>query len=161
MTHLDVLHVFGSDFTPEEAWDLVGWCHMKGATEFTLTGLVTQGAPTTAFAPFDDAAAPYKLPAASRRHLTGRPDSLVYDCELWQLTPETIAALPLAFPHGPFTYQPSDAWFEDLELYRDGELMLGFVTHEAEGVLRITPEERKELENQGVVFRRDGEWVGY
>jgi len=38
-------------------------------------------------------------------------------------------------PAGP------DRWREDLTIYRQGELVIGLVSHEQEGVLRLTPQE--------------------
>ena len=45
--------------------------------------------------------------------------------------------------------------------YREGELMLGVVSHEGEGILRVTPEERQSLERDGFPFRVSGRYVGY
>jgi len=157
-----VLHVFGSDISAVKAWELIDWCRLKGADEFTLHAIIAQGASEATLAPFDEAAAPYQLPAASRRHLTAPLGSdLVTATKLWSLTPGTTTALRQAFPQGPFDYFPSDAWFEDLEIYREHELMLGIVTHEHEGVLRVTPEERAELDHLGFAYRDRGEWVEY
>ena len=45
--------------------------------------------------------------------------------------------------------------------YRHGELILGVVLHEGEGILRVTSEERQLLERDGFPFRISGEYVGY
>ena len=163
MPALELLHVFGSDFPEERGWDLVAWCLTSGANEFTVGAIVSDGQPQTALEPFDQAAAPYRLPEQARRHLSGPPSGdLVFPTPLWALTPATLSALRLAFPRGPFDYYPvGDAWFEDLEVYAGGELMLGIITHEHEGVLRVTSHQRAQLDIQGFPYRMTGEWVGY
>ena len=45
--------------------------------------------------------------------------------------------------------------------YRHGELILGVVSHEGEGILRVTPEERQLSEREGFPFRTSGAYVGY
>ena len=52
-------------------------------------------------------------------------------------------------------------WLEDLTLYRRGELMLGIVSHESEGILRVSHEERQLLEQGGFLFHAYGPCVGY
>jgi hypothetical protein len=65
----------------------------------------------------------------------------------------------LAFARGPFRYEPSGAWYEDPVLFRKGEMMLGIVTHESEGVLLVNAAERAELDSLGFTYRTKGEWV--
>jgi len=105
------------------------------------------------------------IPTAGRTrpHLSGPPDiSHTFATPRWSLGPETVAALRLAFPRGPFDYYPgTDAWFEDLEVYRDGELMFGIITHEHEGVVRVRDEELARLDARGFRYRGAGQWVGY
>jgi hypothetical protein len=45
-------------------------------------------------------------------------------------------------------------------LYRWSEIMLGVVSHEAEGVLRILPDEQRLLDEAGIPYRLKGESVG-
>ena len=112
------------------------------------------------FGHFDGAMTPFRLPNAPRRHLTDYQDGQFV--KLWKLTSASLAALQAFLSEGIFTYQSDeDAWLEDLTLYRHGELMLGIVSHEAEGILRVTPEERQSLERDGFPFRAAGAYVGY
>ena len=155
---LAVLHVFGADLDPEKAWELFAWCLIRGADELTLHAIVMQGGSTKELEAFEN------LAAADRLADAARPTMNSYTAEkrpLWRLTPATLGALRLAFPRGPFEYFPSDAWYEDPILYRDGEIVLGIITHESEGVLIVSAEERDELDLLGIVYRPDGEWVGY
>jgi len=163
MAVLRVVHVFGSDYPGDRAWDLLAWCHEAGADEFTVAAIVSPGFSQTALEPFDRAAAAYRLSDGPRRHLSGPPDSpLTFATPLWSLGPETVVALRLAFPRGLFDYYPgTDAWFEDLEVYRGAELMFGIITHEHEGVVRVRDEELVQLDAYGFRYRAAGQWVGY
>jgi hypothetical protein len=51
----------------------------------------------------------------------------------------------------------TDAWFEDLEVYRDGELMFGIITHEHEGVVGVRDEELARLDARGFRYRGAGQ----
>ncbi len=65
---------------------------------------------------------------------------------------ESAGILLEYFPHGLLTYLPSDdAWREDPCLFRRGELMLGIISHEGEGVLRIEPREQLALDQSSEV----------
>jgi hypothetical protein len=76
---------------------------------------------------------------------------------LWQLTDHSVAALRTFLPGGLFTNVVDPAgWLEDPIVYRNGEPMLGVVTHEQEGLLRATAEELRELETLGFDFERSG-----
>lgn len=162
MTSLQVLHIFQRDYPLDRAWGLVEWCYRHGAEEFTLYGIVCDGASDALLRPFDQAAAAHKRQPANRRRLSwGQGDEPVALTELWSLSAATLAALRLAFPYGPFDYRPADAWFEDLALYRGGELMLGLISHEHEGILRVTEREQAELATTGFPVGRRGAWVGY
>ena len=158
MSPLSVLHLFREDLTTDEAWRLVRWCLERGADEFTLHGILVQGAPDTPFKAFDTLADPHRKPDATRHQMTGQTTAV----ELWTLNEATLNALELAVPRGIFDYDPRPgAWFEDLTLYRAGELMLGIVTHEGEGVLRLEPTEIPQFRNTGFVSRPQGEWVDF
>jgi hypothetical protein len=163
MTELSVLSVFGEDLPDDKAWHLLEWCHSRGADEFTLFGIVCEGSSDAPLREFDRLAKPFRRSRASRRHLSGPAGKgLIYETDLFELNSETISALRVAFPQGIFDYYPaSSAWFEDLEVFRAEEMMLGVITHEHEGVLRVSPEERALLDKAGIAYRLKGEWVGY
>jgi hypothetical protein len=81
---------------------------------------------------------------------------------LWELNDATEAILLQSFPKGLLTYTPTDgAWCEDPCLFRGPELMLGVISHEDEGVLRIEPAEQLALDQSEIAYRVKGEWVGY
>ena len=46
-------------------------------------------------------------------------------------------------------------------IYRNGELMLGVVSHENEGVVRVTARECDLLKAEGFVLKPYGAMVGY
>ena len=160
---LETTHVFGKDLDLEGQWRLLDWCLEQGGDEFTVDAIVCDGGSDAQLQPFDQLVASHKRPRAVRRHLSGPPNQgLTYETDLWRLNRETVDALRIAFPRGPFDYFPEgDAWFEDLEVYRAGELLLGVITHEHEGVLRVTAAERADLDARGIPVRDSGEWVGF
>jgi hypothetical protein len=160
---LETVHVFGKDLGLEGQWRLLNWCLEHGADEFMIGAIVCDGGSDAQLRPYDEMVKPHQLPRAVRRHLTGPPNQgLSYETDLWKLNRITLNALRVAFPRGPFDYFPEgDAWFEDLDVYRGGELLLGVITHEHEGVLRVTSSERADLGARGIPFRDSGEWVGY
>lgn len=82
--------------------------------------------------------------------------------ELWRLTSQSFAALKQFSPDGVLKDQTDgQGGYEDLVLYRQGELMLGLVSHEGKGILRVTDQERLSLERNGLPFRAFGAYVGY
>ena len=83
--------------------------------------------------------------------MSGRTaDDLVRDTQLWTLNAGSIGALRETLPGGLFEYDPlHDAWFEDPVIYRDGELLLGVLSHEAFAVLRVTDLEAALLAGAG------------
>jgi hypothetical protein len=77
-------------------------------------------------------------------------DDLVRTTERWTLNEISIGALQDALPQGVLEYDPRpDGWFEDPILYRDGELLLGVLSHEAFAVLRLTTSEAADLDAAG------------
>lgn len=163
MGELEVLNIFEDDIPPEDGWRLVSWCIANGADEFTIDGITSRGTTSLLFDGFDRVADAHRRPSAQRRRLSAyTPDKLIRHTKLWHFNDTTLGALREVLPNGIFTYDVgSESWFEDLTIYRTGELMLGIVTHENEGVLRITPRERVELDALGIKYRLEGAWVSY
>ena len=91
------------------------------------------------------------LGEAKRERMSGRTaDDLARPTERWKLNETSISALKEALPEGFFQYDPKqDGWFEDPILYRDGELMLGVLSHEAFAVLRLADAESEALDAAG------------
>ena len=141
-----------SDFTVADSWRLVEWCRGIGANEFTIDFLSTArtGAANRS-EQFDEAVNRLSLGTAMRERMSGQTaDDLVRPTERWRLSDESIGALRDALPGGIFEYDPlQDGWFEDPIFYRDGELVLGVLSHEAFAVLRLTPAEADELHAAG------------
>jgi len=159
MSELHVVHVFGSDYAPETGWRLLQWCADRGATDFNVHGIICDGRGDEALKPFDRLAEASRLDPAPRKDLSHGD---VRELELWSLNKQTLDALRLAFPQGLFDYNPAaDAWFEDLTVYRSGELLLGIITHEAEGVLRLSPSDLSSFRSAGFVAQAQGKWVAY
>jgi hypothetical protein len=158
LTQYHTLHVFGHDYPQDAPWRLLEWCRQHDAAEFSVNGILADGGSRAAFEAFDRIADPHRLPQAIRYDVA---KGAQYPVELWRLCDETVSALRVAFPQGYFSYSPADAWFEDLLVYRaNGALMLGVITHEQEGVLRVTEEERDVLARAALPVRTEGEWVG-
>jgi len=158
----ETLHIFAQDILPEESWRLLQWCLGKEADEFSLNVLGFQETIDQAIKLFDHRFDEFRLNTAPRRtltSLTGR--DWIRPIELWRLNKDTIVRLQEILPEGIFTYEIGDTWYEDLYVYRGAELMMGIVTHEQEGILRVTAEEKQELNQLGIKYRLEGEWVGY
>ena len=162
-SELITLHIFGADVSAAATWRLLAWCRAHGAAEFTVDGIATGPGPHAIYTEFDRLADPHKLPPAVRRRLSGPSGGdLVRATDLWALNDETETLLRSVFPGGLFhDAHRAEAWFEDPTVYRAGEVVLGVITHESEGVLRVTPDERLELDRLGVPYHSTGRWVGY
>lgn len=154
--------------TGAPAHRLVRWLHAHGADEFSVCVLALQETQAPFVDAFEDAFAPYALPDGERPVLdgpllverlhavTGHPDeSASAVCgtrriRLWSLCTENLPLLLsfcddgiLEWPVGP------DGWFEDFTIYRDGALVLGVVSDERAGVVRVTPREYAALVREG------------
>lgn len=145
------------DLTPAQSWELARWCLSRGASEFTVAMLGLQGRE------FCDRVRallrPFELPPAPRGW---RAEELVHDTELWALTEETITILGEFFDEGLFTYPVGESGageIEDPTIYRAGEMMLEIISHEREGVLRVTAEEYREIESLGIPTRSEAPWI--
>src|ERR1043165_1887376 len=98
------------------------------------------------------------------RRLLSAPSgsALIREVPLWSLTLETTELLKSALPMGfVSTEYDEDLWLEDLAVYRGGEFMMGVLSHEDGGVLRITEAELQELRAVGFPDRDQVPWVGY
>lgn len=139
---------------------LVRWSLTHGADEFSLRVLALHETQAPFVDAFEDALAPYALPNGHRptidrdrlgsrqdaSHRIGHETASVVsgsqDVRLWALTEASVRPLLsfcedgiLSWPVGP------DGWFEDFTIYRAGALLLGVVSDERVGVLRVTPHE--------------------
>jgi hypothetical protein len=145
-------YLIPSDYPAAESWRLVEWCMNLGADELTVDCIFTDTrARDVLWAEFESIVKPLSRPADRRERMSGRTaDDLVRETDLWKLNEASIAALRDVMPGGLFQYDPlHDAWFEDPVIYRDGELMLGVLSHEAFAVLRLSDVESARLTAAG------------
>jgi len=135
-----------------ESARLLAWALEHGADEFTVAVMAMQGIEAPLADAFEDALAPWAGAPGRRRVVHGwtEPD-FTREVRLWRLTPLSLALLQEFLPAGLFSSDTQErGWFEDPALYRRGELLLGVVTHEREGVIRVSAEEEEELARLGV-----------
>lgn len=173
---LITLHIHAEDYDRLKSWQLASWCKQHGATDWTITAVKVKRAGTALFEHFDKVTAPFRLPTAKRRSLMARgsgtrPDAFIKPTELWRLNSASFTVLQEFLPDGLCPNAPprpknknhsgKEGWFEDPVFYRNGEFMLGVVSHEREGIVRVTESERRLLEVEGFAFRPFGAYVGY
>ena len=143
-----------SDFTAQETWRLVEWCRNLGADEFTIDTQGTDGVLAKRVRQqFEKAVKPFSRGEQTRERMSGpTADELTRSTQLWELNHSTIEALMQVLPGGLLQYEPGEGmggWFEDPVLYREGQLMLGTLSHEAFAVLSISEAECAQLEAAG------------
>ena len=143
-----------STLRARESRRLLAWALERGADEFSISVMAMQGVDAPHADAFEDALAPWESASASRRVLYGGDADgreRRREVRLWRLTPISLALLEEFLPDGLFTYDTRErGWFEDPLVYRRGELLLGVITHEREGVILVTPEEAANLAALGV-----------
>ena len=146
-----------------QTWELAAWCLTRGADEFSITLMGLRGSPEPFNERFLAALEPYRVQPAERPHMVtyvGQEDRR--SAQLWRATPELLAIIKQFFENGLFTYMTSlhsEGWLENPTFYRDGEIMLGIVSHEGEGYLQLTSLEEAELAAIGVPTRAAGTWI--
>jgi hypothetical protein len=137
-----------ADFTAEESWRLVEWCREIGADEFTVDCAGSDArAEAMTWQPFEKTVKPFSRGEETRERMSGATaDDLTRRTRLWEMNPVTIGALQKAMPNGLLSYDPEGrGWFEDPILYREGNLLLGVLSHEAFAVLRLSVAESVRL----------------
>jgi hypothetical protein len=141
-----------SDLSATDSWRLLDWCRASGAREFTVDCYGAGGMSKPAvWQSFEAVVRKFVVGNEKRERMSGATaDDLTRSTELWELNDQTAEALQRAFPGGLFDYDPRErGWFEDPVFYRDGQLMLGVLSHEAFAVLRIYETELPELSAAG------------
>ncbi|HEU0015434.1 MAG TPA: hypothetical protein VFQ45_17220 [Longimicrobium sp.] len=154
-------YLAADDYTPALTWRLLDWCMARGADALTLDPMRMVGRPSPACDAFETRMAPHRLADGERRPLGAPYEQWREPAELWRLDAASAAILREHLELGLFTYllDPENGWLEDPALYRGRELMLGVVTHEGEGFLRVTAGERAELDGLGFPTRDAGTWI--
>ena len=141
-----------ADFTAEESWRLLEWCREIGADEFTVDCVGSDArAQATTWRPFEKVVKPFSRGDETRERMSGTTaDDLTRNTRLWEMNPVTVGALQDALPNGLLSYDPEGrGWFEDPILYREGNLLLGVLSHEAFAVLRLSVVESMRLSAAG------------
>jgi hypothetical protein len=154
--------IFREDLRPEQTWQLLELCRTCGASEFTLQFLEFEGSTSTFCDRVRALLAPFALPPAVRPHVTAWTNHpATRATALWALMPASISALRSIFDEGLFTYVcgDHDGWVEEPEVYRDGEIVLGVVSHEQEGVLRLSRTEQEEVTALRISTRERPVWI--
>lgn len=135
----------------------------RGADEFSIKVMALADMPAPFADAFEDELGPYEHPTAERRVLA-RPGEhgTTRAVRLWAFNQDSLARLGSFFDDGVFHCPPGpDGWLEDLTLYRRSELVLGLVSDEREGALRLTPRELDEVAALGIPFERSAESIEY
>lgn len=160
---LEARYLFEHSLRGERGPRLLRYLLAHGADEFTVAVIALQGVPAPFADAFEDELGPYKRPDAERRVLTAATSAdLTTLVRLWSFNEESLERL-LSFLDGGLFHCPAgpDGWLEDLTIYRRGELLLGLVSHEQEGVLRLTPHEHAEVAALDLPSEATAEWIGY
>jgi hypothetical protein len=153
-------YVVPSECSAAESWRLVEWCRSVGADQFTIDCLPSDSQAAAMLREQLEEGVGASAGVETRERMSGRTaDDLTRPTELWTLDASSVEALQALLPEGIFQYDPrgggagggGGAWFEDPILYRDGELMLGVLSHEAFAVLRLTESEAVQLADRGFV----------
>jgi hypothetical protein len=155
--------LFADDLESEQTWMLLAWCQARGASELTIDLLGLQDHPEPFCDRFRDAMAEFRLADAAREKMvTYSGDPWVRPTPLWRLTPESIQILRSFLDEGLFTY-PAGDWptgcLENPTFYRAGEVMLGIVSHEREGILRLLTSEQADFGALCIPWRDQPEWI--
>lgn len=159
----EVRYIRDDGVEPEQTPALLRWLVARGADEFSVTVMALEDMHAPFADAFEDeleefekADAVRMLPSSS---LGEEPKRSV---RLWALDEESLPIVLSYLEDGLFELAPGpDGWLEDFAIFRKGELVLGIVSHEREGVLRLTAREHEEVAKLGVRATRDAEWISY
>jgi len=159
---LDPRYFDFDEVTPQQAWDLLDWCVLRGANEFIVESLVSP-AESERMKAFHHALSGYTLPSAPRRRLTAPAgQDFTRSLPRWRLNAFTVAHLKEALPMGFASREyDADLWLEDLTVYRDSEFLMGVLSHERRGVVRGTTEDLADLQRVGFPLHTSLDWIGY
>lgn len=135
----------------------------QGADEFAIVVMALQDTPAPFADAFEDELGPYERPAARRHVVTGAAThDLTRSVRLWTFNEASLTRLLTFLDEGLFRCPAGpDGWLEDLTLYRREELVLGLVSHEQEGVLRLARDELTDVAAMDIPFAPTAEWIGY
>jgi hypothetical protein len=160
---LVTLHIFDSDLLTIQSRALLDWCVARGADTFTVNVVGCDPEFQQYCATVEERFARYAVPKKEFGPIPQGPPGGAWTQPryLWSLTSESADILWSELKRGlvSCSYE-NGAWLEDPVLYRGREIMLGIVSHENEGVLRIRPDEQHLLDTAAIPYRLKGEWMG-
>jgi hypothetical protein len=151
-----------SDLRPEKEWAVIEWLASRGAGEFTVALMGMEGSSVPTLDRIEAALRPHELGNEMRARISSYgEDGFRGSTKLWALTSDTLQILHECFPNGPFAAPTYDegGWFEDLELYREKELVFGAVSHEGEAVLQLGHAEWPLFASLGIPTRERGQYI--
>lgn len=160
---LEVRYVTEQGLRGERGPRLLRYLLEHGADEFSITVMALQDTPAPFADAFEDELGQYERPIDVRRtSIESTPDGVLRPVRLWAFNEASLERL-LGFVDNGLFHWPAgpDGWFEDLTIYRDGELVLGLVSHEREGVLRLTRGEHQQLAALDIPSERTAEGIGH
>ena len=158
---LEVRYVFEHGLRGERGTRLPRYLLEHGADEFSITVMALQDTQAPFADAFEDELGPYERPVAARRVRTGvEAMELTRIVRLWAFTEASLLRILSFMDTGLFHCSAGpDGWLEDLTIYRRGELALGLVSHEQEGVLRLTHQEHAEVAALDIPSEPTVKWI--
>ncbi len=160
---LEVRYVSEEGLRGERGPQLLRYLVAHGADEFSITVMAMHETPAPFVDAFEDELGPYERLPATRRVLTAAEGMEPRrTTRLWTLNNASLARL-LSFVDTGLFHWPAgpDGWFEDLLIYRAGELVLGVASHEREAVLRLTQQEYAAVAALNIPLASVGVWIEY
>jgi hypothetical protein len=158
VSELASLFILGDEVSTEDSSRLLAWCHEAGADEFSLSIVGVEDAGRARVLAIEHELAAFERDPAPREGLMDMEgEEWIRPVPLWSFTPASIRQLQKVLPDGVFSYGiwTEPAWCENLCLYRKSVLVLGIMTHEHLGIVRVTQSEREALEGLGIRFHTE------
>lgn len=156
-------YVFAHSLRDERGPRLLRYLLGAGADEFSITVMALQDTRAPFADAFEDELGRYERPVASRRVLTAAGETdVTRRVRLWTFNELSLARLLTFTDEDLFHWPPGpDGWLEDLTIYRRTALLLGLVSHEREGVLRLTHQEHDAVAALGIPSDAEGISICY
>lgn len=145
----------------ERGHQLLRYLLERGADELSITVMALQDVQAPFADAFEDELGPFERPAARRLLLAARTtEDGMRAVRLWSLNDASLARFMTFVDDGLFHWPAGpDGWLEDLSIYRQGELLLGLVSHVQEGILRLTAAEHADVAALGIRSEPRAEWL--
>ena len=153
-----------AEVNPDSTWRLLRWLVQRGADEFSLDMLSVQGRDASHLEDLDRQLAPFSRGQRLREHISAPSrNELVRPTQVWSLNEHTESILTQVFKSGLFAYpalETPGGWVERPCVYRDGDLVLTIISHESEGMLRLSTAEFDALSTViDLPLHERGEWI--